>query len=152
MSQPYIYIYTRLLCPWDSPDKNTGVGCHFLLQGIFPTQGSNLCLLNWQADSSPLSHQGSPYIHIPPPFWVSFPFRTPDGSVIKTWHIFKHLMVGIRMIFQLVILLWVKGESGSTQGRLVSRTLGYSLCWDQDREHRPRDVAWEGKVPAAATS
>ena len=27
----------RLLCPWDSPGKNTGVGCHFLLQGIFPT-------------------------------------------------------------------------------------------------------------------
>ena len=32
---------TRLLCPWDSPGKNTGVGCHFLLQGIFPTQGLN---------------------------------------------------------------------------------------------------------------
>ena len=34
-----------LLCPWDSPGKNTGVGCHALLQGIFPTQGSNLRLL-----------------------------------------------------------------------------------------------------------
>ena len=34
----------RLLCPWDSPGKNTGVGCHFLLQGIFLTQGSNLGL------------------------------------------------------------------------------------------------------------
>ena len=32
----------RLLCPWDSPGKNTGVGCYSLLQGIFPTQGSNL--------------------------------------------------------------------------------------------------------------
>ena len=32
---------TRLLCPWDSPGKNTGVGSHSLLQGIFPTQGSN---------------------------------------------------------------------------------------------------------------
>ena len=31
---------TRFLCPWDSPGKNTGVGCHFLLQGIFPIQGS----------------------------------------------------------------------------------------------------------------
>ena len=36
----------RLLCPWDSPGKNTGVGCHALLQGIFPTQGSNLHLLH----------------------------------------------------------------------------------------------------------
>ena len=35
----------RLLCPWDSPGKNTGVGCHALLQGIFPTQGLNPCLL-----------------------------------------------------------------------------------------------------------
>ena len=36
---------SRLLCPWDFPGQNTGVGCYFLLQGIFPTQGSNLCLL-----------------------------------------------------------------------------------------------------------
>ena len=39
-----------LLCPWDFPSKNTGVGCHFLLQGIFPIQESNLdllCLLHW---------------------------------------------------------------------------------------------------------
>ena len=36
---------SRLLCPWDSPGKNTGVGCHPLPQGIFPTQGSNPCLL-----------------------------------------------------------------------------------------------------------
>ena len=34
----------RLLCPWDSLGKNTGVGCHAFLQGIFPTQGLNLCL------------------------------------------------------------------------------------------------------------
>ena len=45
----------RLLCPWDFPGKNTGVGCYFLLQGIFQTQGSNLCLLRWQADSLPLA-------------------------------------------------------------------------------------------------
>ena len=42
--------------------KNTGVGCHFLLQGIFLTQGSNLCLclLHWQVDSLALRHPGSP--------------------------------------------------------------------------------------------
>ena len=39
-------ITARLLCPWDFPDKNTGVGCHFLLQGISLTQRSNLGLLN----------------------------------------------------------------------------------------------------------
>ena len=35
-----------LLCPWDSPGKNTGVGCHALLQGIFPMQEWNLCLMS----------------------------------------------------------------------------------------------------------
>ena len=53
----------QAVCPWNSPDKNTIVGCHFLLQGIFLTQGSNpclLCLLHWQADSLPQSHLGSP--------------------------------------------------------------------------------------------
>ena len=35
----------KLLCPRDSPGKNTGLGCHAFLQGIFPTQGMNPCLL-----------------------------------------------------------------------------------------------------------
>ena len=44
------------------PRQNIGVGCHFLLQGIFPTQGWNLCLVSpaLQVDSLPLSHQGGP--------------------------------------------------------------------------------------------
>ena len=45
---------------WDFPGKNTGVGCHFLLQGIVPIQRLNLCLLHWQAGSLPLSYLGSP--------------------------------------------------------------------------------------------
>ena len=45
------------------PGKNTGVGCHSLLQGLFPTQETNsylLCLLHWQAYSLLLSHLGNP--------------------------------------------------------------------------------------------
>ena len=52
--QPHGLQSTSLLSPWDSPGKNTGVGCHALLQGIFLTQESNLHLLHWQADSLPL--------------------------------------------------------------------------------------------------
>ena len=58
---------TCLLCPWDFPGKNTGAGCHFLLQGIFQTQGSNphlLHVLHWPADSLPLCHLESP-LNIP---------------------------------------------------------------------------------------
>ena len=51
----------RLLCPWDSPGKNIGVGCHILLQGIFPIQGSNPGLLHCRQILYCLSHQGSPY-------------------------------------------------------------------------------------------
>ena len=39
-------VASRLLCPWDYLGKNIGVNCHFLLQGIFLTQGWNLCLLH----------------------------------------------------------------------------------------------------------
>ena len=53
----------RLLCPRDSPGKNTGVGCHGLLYRIFSTQGLNpclLCFLYWQAGSLPLVPPGKP--------------------------------------------------------------------------------------------
>ena len=56
----------RLLYPWDSPGKNTGMSCHALLQGIFPTQGSNLQLFHllhlllWQADSLSLAPPRKP--------------------------------------------------------------------------------------------
>ena len=49
MSHYFVIPWTiarQLLCPWNVLGKKTGVGCHFLLQGIFPTQGSNphLCI------------------------------------------------------------------------------------------------------------
>ena len=46
--------------PWNSPGKNTGVDCHFILQGIFLTQGLNPGLLNCRQILYQLSHQGSP--------------------------------------------------------------------------------------------
>ena len=51
--QPHGLKPTRLLCSWDFPGKNTGVGSHSLLQKIFLIQGSNPCLLSpaLQADS-----------------------------------------------------------------------------------------------------
>ena len=84
LKEGFIYIHMLFSCsvvsdsfvtPWtvlhqaplsmEFPGKNTGMHCYFLLQGIFPTQGSNLRLLHWQVDSVPLSHQGSPiYLHL----------------------------------------------------------------------------------------
>ena len=50
--------HARLLCPWNSPGKDIEVGCHALLQGIFPTQGSNLDLPHYRQILYCLSYQG----------------------------------------------------------------------------------------------
>ena len=91
-------VVSRVLCSWDFPAKNTGVGCHFLLQGIFLTQGSNPHLLLWQADSLLLSHQESQQCLLTPPYnpgWVvpanhgSYSLRQPltcmDFQVPGIW-------------------------------------------------------------------
>ena len=58
--QPHELYPARLLCPCNSPGKNTGVGSHFLLQGIFPTQGLNPGVLHCRQILHLLIHQGSP--------------------------------------------------------------------------------------------
>ena len=53
---------TRLLCPWNSPGKNTGVGSHALLQGISPIQGLNSGLLHCRQILYCLSYPGNPLV------------------------------------------------------------------------------------------
>ena len=60
--QPHGLEPVSLLCPWNSPGKNTGVAYHFLLQGIFMTDGSKPVLLHFRQILFLLSHQGSPEI------------------------------------------------------------------------------------------
>ena len=93
----------RLLFPWNSPGKNTGVGCFILPQGICLTQGLNLHLLHWQMDSLPLSHQVSPRELLLPPksFWFkSQKQRSPStssfsgGSVVKNPPAMQETWVG----------------------------------------------------------
>ena len=89
----------RLLCPWNFPGKNTTVGCHFLLQGIFLTQGLDLCLLSLlhrQVDSLLLSHLGSysKYISYGPQIIEQGDLCSLSGS-------------SVHEIFQARILEWV---------------------------------------------
>ena len=68
--QPHGLSPTRILCPWDFPGKNTGVGCRFLLQRSFLTQGLNSCLLHCRHSLS-LSYQVSPkWVHACPQRWL----------------------------------------------------------------------------------
>ena len=62
--------YHGLYSPWSSPGQNTGVGSLSLLQGIFPTQGSNPGLPHCRCILYPLSHKGRPRIL----GWVAYPF------------------------------------------------------------------------------
>ena len=59
---PYGLQQARLLCPWDSPGKNTGEGCHALFQGIFLTQGSNPGLPHCRQILYHLNHQEAPML------------------------------------------------------------------------------------------
>ena len=76
---------SRLLCPWDSLGKNTGVGCHSLLQGIFLTQGQNLGLSHcWQILYG-LSHHGSPYMLISVHIYQHLCMINPQGEKTATY-------------------------------------------------------------------
>ena len=73
-SRPHGLQPTRLLRPWDFPGKSTGVGCHCLLQEIFPTQGLNLGLPRCRQTLYHLSHRGSLHTFANPHY------RHPSGS------------------------------------------------------------------------
>ena len=89
---------SRLLHPSDSPgSKNTGMGCHFLLQGIFLTQGSNLCLLHllyWQAGSLPFVPTGkSRWLPLKSgwrrllPWNICLPQKSGGSNQLRAWSI-----------------------------------------------------------------
>ena len=79
---------SRLLCPWNSPSKSTGVGSHFLLQGLFLTQGSNPGTPHCRQVLYFLSHQGSPNKSI-------CPHKNAYGSIVRKSQKMEtaHLMV-----------------------------------------------------------
>ena len=70
----------------DSPGKNTGVGCHFLLQGIFPTQGLNPGLPNCRQMLYHLSHQGRPLMEPCIGGRIAIHLRHRVSPFIWIWH------------------------------------------------------------------
>ena len=84
---PWTVACTKLLHPWDFLSKSTVVGCYFLLQGIFPTQGSNPGLPHCRQTLYHLSHQGSPRILE----WVAIPFSR-RSSQPRDWTWVSHIV------------------------------------------------------------
>ena len=136
--QPQGLKHTRLLCSWDSRGKNTGVGCHFLLQGIFLTQGLNPCLLHLlhcRQILYSLSHLGSPL---------------QLYECIRSTH-HKHTVLWVDYIS-------IKLEKGQKEGREG----GWNFSWQQwspggptgkeptchcRRQKRRTFNPWVGKIP-----
>ena len=100
--------------PWNSPDKNTGVSCHFLLQRIFPTQGLNLGLLHCRQNLYRLSPQGCPQV-VELEFQVSL---TPE---------LKLTLLRQKLPQRTALTAWmVPVRTQSTEGRLWSGRTGQS--------------------------
>ena len=101
------------LCSWNSPDENTGVGCHALFQGLFLTQGLNPGLLHCRQILYHLSHQGSPFISLvltqnPKYSGCSINIGCIDRWETEAWYLkvsAKSKFTGI-LIFKLFILCW----------------------------------------------
>ena len=116
------------LCPWNFPIRNTVVGCHFLLQGIFLTQGSNLCLsvLYWQVDSLPLSYLGSPmsrmaenHMNFKPAFSLFFTLIKRLFSVSFLSAIRELLSAYLRLLIFLLAVLLPACASASPAFRMM---------------------------------
>ena len=109
---------TRLLCPGIL--QNTEVGCHFLFQGIFLTQGLNPRLFHWQADSLPLSHVRSPILK-----YVTCKFKC------QTWE-----FLWVQKLFQDTFCFYFQGDSGArsficTLGTTTMNEIILSSFWIQ---------------------
>ena len=114
-----------VLCPWDSPGKNIGVGCYFLFQGIFPTQGSNPGLLHCRQILHHLSQQGSPsvlisiskYMKLHSKLWVDMLSRVErmDGLVGRVSREDK------KKLFRKRISRWHTGKESACQCRRCKR-------------------------------
>ena len=92
--RPYGLQPARFLCPWNSPGKNTAVGCCSLLQGIVPTQGSNPCLSHCRQIPYCLSHQGSPKLHIESPSFQGCPPAGPLQGANDLQSLFFFFCIG----------------------------------------------------------
>ena len=104
--QPYERQPTRFLCPWDSPGKNTGVGCHALLQGILLTQGSNPHPLHCRW----ILYQGSPSIFLLllklEMLTVLTYFKLPRQENLNSFFIPSSFTLSIQLAHFILLICW----------------------------------------------
>ena len=127
---------TSLLRPWDFPGKSTGVGCHFLLQGIFPTQGLNLGLLHCTQMLYRLSHQGSP---------IPKKGNANECSNYRTIALISHASKVMLKILQARLQQYVNCElpdvqAGFRKGRGTRDQIA-NICWIIKKQKSSRETS-----------
>ena len=130
-----------VVCPWDYPGRNTGVGCHFLLQGIFPTQGSNLHLLGrlhcrqifffFFFAAEPLGklclspHPSQFHSNKNQPFWFSIIGKNLYLGTSYIWTI----LLGVLTILTLQLCLAFVAISSNCYFHRVKSCIHVGICW-----------------------
>ena len=154
---------TKLLCPWNPLGKNTGVGCHSLLRGIFLTQGSNPGFLHWRQI---ICHWASREA-LSPAFWKSDELPLikmknkkdsylkkikkigyHSGAIQSAFQSRNHLLLSEVLMFQEKVDIWILLGIVSYFFTFSNTTpmKGESAC--QCRRHR--FDPWSGKISYAA--
>ena len=120
--------------PWNSPGQNTGVGSLSLLQGIFPTQGSNPGLPHCRQMLYQLSHQGSPRILE----WVACPFSS-RSSRCRNW-------TRVSCIVGRFFTSWATGEAQPSRRKMIKASItwrrGKQWTWETSQKKILRDFFW----------
>ena len=109
-----------LYSPWNSPGQNIGVGSLSILQGIFPTQGSNPGLLHCGWILYQLSHTGNPRI----PEWVAYPFSSRSswprnwtrvfciaGVLFSNWAKYPGKKISVQKAYKFALLMLILNNS-----------------------------------------
>ena len=120
--------------PWNSPGQNTGVGSLSLLQGIFPSQGSNPGLPHCRQMLYQLSHQGSPRILE----WVACPFSS-RSSRCRNW-------TRVSCIVGRFFTSWATGEAQPSRRKMIKASItwrrGKQWTWETSQKKILRDFFW----------
>ena len=136
----------RLLCPWNSSGKSTAVDCHPLLQGIFPSQGSNLhllCLLHCRRILYPLSHLGWHAYHLV--FFRGAPKTQLVPFVsIKTHFFFQAMNACVTADPHNLCCLWL--HSFQIGPRFSNAISPQTPSWDAEISSVPKLPVWGGLV------
>ena len=111
---PWTVAYQVLFCPWDFPGNSPGVDCHFLLQRIFPTQGSNPGLSHCRQTLYWMGHQGSLLAQSCPTLCNPMDCSLPGSS--------------IRWIFQARVLEWVAVSFSMRHHRTYQKNQRELVC------------------------